>query len=194
MNTERAQVGWGFWLWWVLASTVGFAVGSAVTRFVGLVGYFAGGETVVGAFAVGGAVGGALIGIAQWLVLRKRVSRSGWWVLASIVGFAVGFAVAIAMLDSMDGAAVGAVVGASIGIAQWLVLRLQFSRAGWWVLASIVGFAMGFAVLETMDGFVVGAGVGAVVGAGVGAITGGVMVWMLRQPAAKELGPSQAAE
>ena len=30
MNTERAQVGWAFWLGWVSASTVGEAVGSAV--------------------------------------------------------------------------------------------------------------------------------------------------------------------
>lgn len=30
MNTERAQVGWGFWLWWVLASTEGFGSGEVV--------------------------------------------------------------------------------------------------------------------------------------------------------------------
>ena len=58
-NTERTQVGWGFWLWWVLASAVGFAVVRAG------------------------------VGIAQWFVLRRHVSRAGWWVLASTVGYAV---------------------------------------------------------------------------------------------------------
>ena len=29
MNTERAQVGWRFWLWWVLASTEGFGSGKS---------------------------------------------------------------------------------------------------------------------------------------------------------------------
>jgi hypothetical protein len=26
MNTDRSQVGWGFWLWWVLASTATLVV------------------------------------------------------------------------------------------------------------------------------------------------------------------------
>ena len=37
-------------------------------------------------------------------------------------------------------------------------------------------------------------GAGGLALAGYGAITEGVLVWLLRQPAAKELGPSQAAE
>ena len=32
MDTKRTQVGWGFWLWWVLANIKGFAVGVAVGR------------------------------------------------------------------------------------------------------------------------------------------------------------------
>ncbi len=35
MNTERAPVGWRFWLGWVLASTVGLAVGFVVGFAVG---------------------------------------------------------------------------------------------------------------------------------------------------------------
>ena len=34
MNAERAQVGWRFWLGWVLASTVGVVVGLTVGTFV----------------------------------------------------------------------------------------------------------------------------------------------------------------
>ena len=59
MNTERAQVGWGFWLWWVLASTVGlavaFAMGVAVLEAVGEAVGFA------MAFAVGGAITGVVL-------------------------------------------------------------------------------------------------------------------------------------
>ena len=186
MNTERKQVGWGFWLrwvsafwlWWVLASTVGLAVGGAVGGAVGFAVYEepAGVAVVVGV-AVVGAVFGASVGIAQWLVLRRQVSRAGWWVLASTVGLAVGGVVVEAVLVGgallVGETLVFAVFGASVGIAQWLVLRRwQVSRAGWWVLASTVGFAVTGVVVEAVF----------VSLAGYGAITGGVLVWLLRQP------------
>ena len=125
MSTERAQVAWGFAIWWVLASLVGGAVG----------------------FAVAGAVLGAVL---------EAVAAAG------------GFAMAAAV--------VMAVAGASLGIAQWLVLRRQVSRAGWWVLASTVGLAVG--VLFSVAAGVIYA-----------PITGGVLVWLLRQLAVKEIGP-----
>ena len=195
MNTERARVGWGFWLWWVLASSAGLAVAFPVAFAVlrGVIGVGAVG------FAVAGAVIGASLGIAQWLVLRRRVSWAGWWVLASSVGFAVGIAVSIAvrmavgivMAGAGAGAVAGAVIGASLGIAQWLVLRRQVSWAGWWVLASIVGFAVieavAFAVLRgVIEGM-------AFAVAGYEAITGGALVWLLRQPPAQDPIPSQDA-
>jgi hypothetical protein len=35
-----------------------------------------------------------------------------------------------------------AVIGAATGAVQWLILRKQGARAGWWVPASAVGWAM----------------------------------------------------
>ena len=145
MNTARAQVGWRFWLVWVFASIVGLAVGSAAGGFVGLVVAFAGtdfGGVVGGAvvFAVSGAVAveeavafamafavsGASLGIAQWLVLRRHISRPGWWVLASTVGMAVGGAVGMSV---GVGLAVGVAVGFAIygaitgGVLVWLLRK-----------------------------------------------------------------------
>ena len=197
-STERAQVGWGFWLWWVLASAVGLAV-------LGLMGWDVGGavaEAEGGAvgiavgFAVRGAVAGASVGTAQWLVLRRQVSPAGWWVLASTVGYAVAFAVLVPVFGAeavpeavgeVVGFSVrGAVAGASVGIAQWLVLRRQVSRAGWWGLASYVGFSVTLVVglgLTVGVGWALTFAVGGAVG---GAITGGVMVWLLRQTVTEE--------
>jgi hypothetical protein len=79
----------------------------------------------------------------------------------------------------------GAVEGASVGMAQWLILRRWVSHAGWWVLASTVGLAVGFP-LYFSDGEAVSTAVASVA---VGAITGRVLVWLLRQPASKEIGP-----
>jgi hypothetical protein len=205
MNTERAQVGWRFWIGWVLASTVGLAVGFTIGFAVGLVVDYDVGSVL--GIVLGGAVFGAALGTAQWLVLHKRVSLSGWWVLASTVGWAVGLAVGRAVALVVDDAQIFAIVlavgGASAGIAQWIVLRRHVTQAGWWVLASIVaGGATGGAVdlFKVLEGWPLGIVflalpvIGAVVLAGYGAITGSIMVWLLRQPAAKELGPPQAAE
>ena len=133
MNTERAQVGWGFWLWWVLASTVGlpvgFVVGLAVLEAVGLTGgsHFSGGAVALVLF---GAVAGASVGIAQWLVLRRHVPGAGWWVLTSTVGSAAAVAVTFTVIGGAEeavgfaggGAVGGALYGAITGgVLVWLL-------------------------------------------------------------------------
>jgi hypothetical protein len=109
----------------------------------------------------------------------------GEWVAASTIGMTVGGVLlevmGIDLGENMVGLVIGAVLGASIGIAQWVVLQRHVSRAGWWILASTLSLAVGMAV----------GGIGA--GALYGPITGGVMVWLLRQPARKEMDPRQAA-
>jgi hypothetical protein len=187
VSIERTQVGWGLWLWWVLASTVGLLIGGAVGTAVGGALFPAEGGAV--ALAVAFAVTGAVIGTAQWLALRQHLSRAGWWVLASILGFAMFGAVYEA--DAVVFAVVFVVVGAAVGIAQWLVLRQHLPRAGWWVLASTIGFAIFGAVPSLFEalfeavGFAVGAAVALVFVATYGGITGAALVWLLRQPAAE---------
>jgi hypothetical protein len=53
---------WGFWLWWVLASTVGWVVGGFLSGAFD--GGFAGWATI-------GAVYGAITGMALVLLLRQ---------------------------------------------------------------------------------------------------------------------------
>jgi hypothetical protein len=212
MNTEQVQIGWRFWLWWVLASTAGFAVGSIVIfvgSFVGAMAGWMGRTGAIPGWMVGGVVvAGAAIGIAQWLVLQQQVSQSGRWILASTVGFTVGFIVPAAMYifdaysvgRAVSGVVFGAVLGASIGIAQWFALRRHVSRAGWWVLASTVGSAVGGAFLAALVLDLIGT-VSLVLGLAMlvlslvpyGAITGGAMVWLLRQPIIEKSSPPQGA-
>ena len=44
---------------------------------------------------VRGPVAGVVLGLAQWLVLRRQASSTGWWVPASAVGYAIGLPIAI---------------------------------------------------------------------------------------------------
>jgi hypothetical protein len=211
MKVKGSQVGWGFWLQWLLASTVGWFVGFIISWLLAAI--ILGEDNginvlklILGYF-MGGAALGSVVGLMQWLVLRRQVSRAGWWVLASAAGFAVvgggGYGAADVVFDYLIGwggvssltnilgrTVVVALGGAVAGILQWLVLQSQVSRAGWWVLASTVGWglcmAMAFSGLSLLESdietfiptllLLVGGGVV------LGAVTGGALVWLLRQP------------
>ena len=197
-------MGWsarGGWLWWVLASTVGWAVG-------GTVGVALGGELSMGLAVtgyLGVAVGVTMTGALQWLVLRGQVGGAAWWMVASVVGAALVGILAVVLgwvvgvvgrlvggaawganwgpdWSADPGGDVGFVVavaagGTVLGVLQWLVLRRQVARAGWWVLASSVGWVMGglaSGITNTTAGW-------AVLGIVYGAITGIVLVWLLRR-------------
>ena len=82
MNSNQKDLGWGFWLRWVLASVLGSAVGVVIGGFAGS----AIGEGFAGMGAVG-VIFGALLGTMQWLVMRKYVALTSWWALATAFGY-----------------------------------------------------------------------------------------------------------
>ena len=189
MKVKGSQAGWGFWLGWVLASTVGWIIGFIIGFGLGL--FIVGEDTginvlssILGDFIFGAGIGFG-VGILQWLVLRRRVSRAGWWILASTAGLAVawGGGGVLRLGSSAERVAVMALGGAVAGILQWLVLRGKVSRAGWWVLASTVGWALSIAVREVLTDPGGGGIMGNLMpGVVLGAVTGGALVWLLRQP------------
>jgi hypothetical protein len=188
MKPQYALVGSRFWLQWVLASILGFAVGAAMGNAV----------TDWIFTAVFGAGGGSM----QWLVLRRQIAGAGWWVLASTLGFAIAPIVAItglmavSQIMSLDGnplvapILLGVLSGVLSAIFPWLILRRQFAQAGWWIpahlLGSLLGGAMGIVTFHGVN--LIGfyqfdwAAAGAMFEAGLGAVTGITLVWFLRQP------------
>ena len=162
-----------FWLLWVLAGTVGWAVGGGETAF----GEYPSVPNVIVGGYVRLAAGGILVGALQWLLLRRQIARAGRWVLANIGAVLIVGAIVFGV--GAVNADVGWVVGAGlsgtlVGVLQWLVLRGQVARAGWWVVASTLGWIAGMPV----GGFLGWAALGAMYGA----ITGVGIVWLLRQP------------
>lgn len=188
MQTSDMKIGWSFWLQWMLASILGFAVGAAMANAV----------TDLIFTALFGVAGG----FTQWLVLRHRILGAGWWVLASTFGFAIAPIVAIAgvralpqlmSLDANPLAApilLGVLSGVLSAIFPWLFLRRQFAQAGWWIpahlLGSLLGGAMSIVTFHALSaiGYYVFSWImsGAMFGAGLGAVTGIPLVWLLRQP------------
>jgi hypothetical protein len=193
MDTNQNHVGRNFWLQWVSASFLGFAIGGVLGGFTMFA--FSGDLWILG-FALFGAMFGAAGGIMQWMVLRRYIIQIGGWVLATTVGYSLA-ALTTALsfsLPSSDVAVVGLVVfgtvaGIVCGIWQWFVLRQRVAHAGWWVLASILGLIVGMGIGGPVAMSLGQAGrvieptivFGVLFGLGVGAIPGAVLVWLLRQ-------------
>jgi hypothetical protein len=199
---QDTSVGWDFWFQWVLASTIGVAVLFALILAVAmLVGAIVGGEAEDKVPFV--PLVGLSFGIMQWLILRRYMPRTGWWVLVSTLGWILGFGV-LALADKFtENLVTGAIqpevsalvfflaAGASVGILQWLVLRRHMLQAGWWVLANVVGWGiLGLIVGKSLDRFTDLVAIAAVPPA----ITGAVLVWLFRQTfsTASDLGQSAA--
>lgn len=194
-HQQESYPGWGFWLRWVLASSVGLAVGEFVGRVLGWdishavldaivsaagvagIQTPAGRLAWVGAWIAGGAVGAPVLGLTQWLVLRRQISQAGWWMLTTSVGWIVGWGAGFAVLATPHPQPVvaGAMAGVGIGLLQWSVLRRHVSRAGWWILACSVSWALSW------TSFALGGLLASLVGVvGVAAITGTGLVWLLQ--------------
>src|SRR5262249_41133445 len=79
------------------ASILGFRIGFPLTKT--LFGELSSGLILAG---VNDAVVGAIAGALQWLVLRGRVGRAGWWVLASTLAWMLS-----TVLDELGALAAG---------------------------------------------------------------------------------------
>ena len=190
---------WEFFRSWVLASTIGWGVSyfglwaviMIAANFVKGLGdgflFLASLPTIV-----------AVVGVLQWLVIRRQISGAGRWVLAAIAGSVCWVLVfqysRTAVPDAMQQSSIvrlGVILlyvagpGAAIGILQWLfVLRRNIQHAHWWIGISSLGWAV--APLEWIWDFHYGPGVAPVVirrallGALFGAVTGVCLILLLR--------------
>lgn len=125
---------------------------------------------VTAAFLVIGAYEGAIVGAAQWLVLRRLWPSLGAkrWIAATMSGAVVAWMLgripsALADWESASGgvghpapglmtivllsAAAGAALGLILGTAQWVVLRAHVRRAGWWIVANALAWAAGMPLI-----------------------------------------------
>lgn len=128
---------------WPLAILVGFPIGGLIANvIVGPV------DSVSSALA-GGLIAGAVIGAAQWLVLRRLVAWT--WIAATSLGMAGGLAAGAALVDygfsRRDLVIMGAVTGIGVGGLQALVLaRHRIPGAAWWAAINPPAWALAWLV------------------------------------------------
>ena len=161
------------WLWPV-AIIVSLPIAGYIAHLV------VDGVDSVGAALAGGLIVGAIVGAAEWFVLRRRVS---WlWIPATIVGMAVGLVAGAALVDYGIGrgdlALMGAVTGLAVGTMQALVLaRDRIPGAVWWAVANPPAWALGWVV----SSYVISRNIDerfAIFGAS-GALVFGLLTWLL---------------
>jgi hypothetical protein len=200
MNANQVKTGRSFWLAWILASVIGYGIGALLGIRVAY-GLFTRDVFDATMGVTFGVVLGATGGFVQWVILREKIARAGWWILASALGFAVA-AGAIGVIGisernqnyAVTGGLMVAVFGGAGGILQWLILRRQFARTSWWVLANILGSLVGVIGIPAADAVSVNGNYdqstlvfGLLFGAGLGTITGAALVWILRQSPSRKV-------
>ena len=185
-NEPKESLGWAFWLMWVLANSVAWIVGMAVLWVLSIIldPLVIGGWKLIG-WAIVGALIGSFFGVNHWFLFRPLGVRTigkwaHWWFLATIAGWSMAILVVIGLGagSNLGFAVTGAIIGISVGIPQWFVLRPYARYAEWWGVANTVGWIIGLGLLDQLNrtiGF-------PLVGVVSSAISGGMLVWLLRKP------------
>jgi hypothetical protein len=103
---------------------------------------------------IGGALTGAGIGFAQWLMLRRSLGVGLEWIAATSAGLAIGLAIGAAVVSyettTSQLVIMGAIQGAFVGIAQGMVLRNKFPLWHAWMVAMPVFFSIAWAVTDVV--------------------------------------------
>jgi len=133
---------------WILANAAGFAIGGAIAgamvlaaedALVGTVGsQQAAAAALVPIVAVWVGVFGAVVGAHQWLVLRRWLPLTGWWIAVTAGGWAAAGAIDGALSGYLSGTVTG--VGPGVGVGGFVLSTV----AGVTVLGLLPGLLQSF--------------------------------------------------
>lgn len=91
--------------WWVLATVGGWLLGFIlIFGWPRAVAYFGLAEVMNHFWAIDPAfvVLGLSVGVGQWLLLRRRLPRAGWWIAANVLGWGLVLPITGGSLDQFD--------------------------------------------------------------------------------------------
>jgi hypothetical protein len=181
---------WTIWSLWVILTALGDTIGLLVGGSLAYLFFPA--DNIQFALVLG-LIGGLILGVAQWLLLRQIFLDVGWWILATGIAWAIGdplgtiiVTIGKQMMPSLLAACIGsAVIGTILGFSQWLILRKKFiSTSTIWIAATILSLLIGTFIkrIPNLHPALVIL-IAGVVGA---AITGLTLVWLMQnfQPTA----------
>jgi hypothetical protein len=170
----RPIVFYGLWL----LTFLGMPIGGGLARLI-----VGPADTVVRSL-LAGALAGAVIGLAQWLMLRQVRPIGPVWIAATAAGLGLGFALAQALVGNSMGATEvalrGLICGAVIAALQWLASRDVVPNAWIWSVAVFIGWPLAWTItraigVDLSQNWVVFGASGAIVFAIITAVALGVM-------------------
>lgn len=144
---QSQPISWTFWLLWVVAF-LGFPIGGLLTSLT------IGPVTTPIKAAAAGLITGAVIGIAEWLVLSRQIETPWLWIAATAGAMAVGLAISTAALGSeTTGNNLlfrAAITGLCIGLAQAFLHPVGMPRALIWTAVVALGWALGWFITRAV--------------------------------------------
>ena len=118
--------------WWVLASTLGFAIApiAALAGVMALSQIMSLDGNPLAAPILLGVLSGVLSAIFPWLILRRQFAQAGWWIPAHLLGSLLGGAIGIVTFHAVSAigyydfswAGAGAMFGAGLGAVTGITL------------------------------------------------------------------------
>ena len=162
-TVRMVRTGNYLWLRWAITGLAGFVGGMTIKTIIEILadigGFSAALESISPAMfgALFGAMLGVSTGLAQWLVLRRRIAGVGAWLPATLFTTTLFWLLHNAEVFGFahtpwglvgQGFGHGAIIGAMLGTAQYLVLRGQLKDAGRWVLISTVSWSVAGAIMH----------------------------------------------
>jgi hypothetical protein len=196
MNIEQKQVGWSFWIWWTGLTIIGGLAGNYIADMLSLGMLNWPTDAGILLSMLGSGVFALSVSAAQLILLRRLFSKTAWWLVAGTSGRALGMligSITIVIISHQFNLQAGlwssgiylTVRGAVLGASQWLILKQWRTKAGWWVLGNAIGWMLGSTLLDlfipsiTTSAPIISDLISVAIA---GAVTGAVMVWILRQP------------
>ena len=156
-DTKSETIDWALWFYWIMATTLGWLVGSM---------FFNGIPLIISGVAVAG---------FQSVVLYKRIQKAWRWAILSSIGWMIGYILLAIFFPAVMMLLIGPVMGGILGLVQWLLLKQEVEWAGWWVVINIMAWTTG---LNLMPGFLTS-------GTLPGALTGLTLVILFRYSSSK---------
>lgn len=138
-NSTRSKR-WARWL----GTFVGFPLAGVAARAV------SGNIDALGAAAIGGLIGGVVLGTVQAVIGGIEPAGRLRWIGATSVGLAVGLTVGASAVgyhtDTASLVAMGAICGAAVGVAQALSIPMRRVDRVLWAVATPVLWASGWLI------------------------------------------------
>jgi hypothetical protein len=157
-NSEKPR--WSFYLGWVALNIIAvvaawfiaWALISLITQIVGDTIEVAGQSRIIEDslyMVLLFPIIGLLIGIFQYILLRRYLPRLTGWIPATFLGwlmpFVTGFFIVTVLGMKNDTLSIMLgllLIGASVALPQWWLLRQRVRYAFWWILACGLGWSL----------------------------------------------------